>query len=145
LSSNQLILVNAISAFREAAHHAVSRIRRKGNSPQVRFQIADDAKKSSDCGKVNTLSTPSRQPLKSGRALAPSKLPRPQYFARVPQLGWRAAKKIVAAHRTTPLADEGLIPLSELPLETGVIVPPDRNKKENERERSDYKVDLYRK
>jgi hypothetical protein len=66
-------------------------------------------------------------------------------FANVPQLGWRAAKKIVAAHRTTPLADEGLIPLSVLPLVTGVIVPPDRNKKKNERERSDYKVDLYRK
>jgi len=49
----------------------------------------------------------------------------------------------VAAHCATPLADEGPVPLSVLPLVTGVIVPPDRDKKEKEHEWSHYNVDLY--
>jgi len=51
----------------------------------------------------------------------------------------------MAKNGAAALASVRAIPLSELALISGVIVPPDRNKKENENEWSDCKVDLHRK
>jgi hypothetical protein len=50
----------------------------------------------------------------------------------------------VAAQCATSRADEGLVPLSVLPLVTGVIVSPNRNKQEKEHEWSDNSVNLHR-
>jgi hypothetical protein len=53
--------------------------------------------------------------------------------------------QIELAYITAAFANERVIPFSTLLGMSGVIVPPDRHKEENEHEGSDCKVDLHRK
>jgi hypothetical protein len=59
----------------------------------------------------------------------------------VSESGKGSAGKVVLANCPTPLADERLVPLSELPLVSRMIVPPEESYEGNESSRSEDRIE----